>query len=274
MSLTSQVRDCRRPADSSSENRAHPATGPLCPPVARPPMIMPNQHRHLTGALAAFAARMAVSASLPVEQLRLAPLHRKPGTPKPLPRQGRPAPAPSRQFLRAMSTQVARDRRLAPSATCLVVLLVAVAGKGGHVDLTRGYLAARLGVSGRTVARLLAQLRAFGYIATRQTVGTHGETTGLRVALLDPLLPYWEADQPSTEQGVTELAGLQGFLNKEESRRLAGRFPVLAYPRYRGADVKKLVAKANVVVQLPAAAGQPVKGELACKRSPEPWHVT
>src|SRR5215217_3257733 len=233
MSLTSQVRDCRRPADSSSENRAHPATGPLCPPVARPPMIMPNQHRHLTGALAAFAARMAASASLPVEQLRLIPLRRPPGPPKPLPRQGRPAPAPSRQFLRFMSTQVARDRRLSPSATCLAALLVAVAGTGGHADLTRGYLAARLGVSGRTVARLLAQLRAFGYIGTRQTIGVRGETTGLRVALLDPLLPYWEADQPSTEQGVTELAGLQGSFHNQDLKRLTARFPVLAYPRYR-----------------------------------------
>jgi hypothetical protein len=218
-------------------------------------MIIPDQHRHLTGALSAFAVRMAASASLPAEQLRLIPLRRQPGPPKPLARQGRPAPAPSRQFLRAMSTQVARDRRLSPSATCLVVLLVAVAGKGGHVDLTRGYLSARLGVSGRTVARLLAQLRAFGYIATRQTIGVRGETTGLRVALLDPLLPYWEADQPPAERGVTELAGLQGSLNKEESRRLAGRFPVLAYPRYRGAHAKKLVVKTGVVVQLPAAAG-------------------
>src|SRR5215208_1695266 len=198
-------------------------------------MIVPNQHRHLTGALSAFAARMAASASLPLEQLRLTPLRRQPGPPKPLPRQGRPAPAPSRQFLRAMSTQVARDRRLSPSATCLAVLLVAVAGTGGHADLTRGYLAARLGVSGRTVARLLAQLRACGYIATRQTIGVRGETTGLRVALLDPLLPYWEADQPSSEQGVTELAGQQEVFNKEESRRLAGGYPVLAYPRYRSA---------------------------------------
>src|SRR5215213_4513049 len=118
-----------------------------------------------------------------------------------------------------------------PSATGLAVLLVAVAGKGGHADLTRGYLAARLGVSGRTVARLLAQLRAFGYIATRQTVGTHGETTGLRVALPDPLMPYWEADQPPAEQGVTELAAQQGFFNNQETRRLAGGHPVLAYPR-------------------------------------------
>src|SRR5215208_2727045 len=182
-------------------------------------MIMPNQHRHLTGALSAFAARLAASASLPVEQLRLAPLRRQPGPPKPLARQNRPAPTRSRQFLRAMSTQVARDRRLSSSATGLVVLLVALAGKGSHVDLTRGYLAAKLGVSERTVARLLAQLRSLGYVATRQTIGVLGETTGLRVALLDPLLPYWEGDQPPAEQeGVTELAGLQEPFNKEESK--------------------------------------------------------
>src|SRR3954451_4218160 len=134
MTRNSQLRACRGPTDSSSEKPAHPATGPLCPPVARPPMIIPNQHRHLTGALSAFAVRMAASANLPVEQLRLT-LRRQPGPPKPLPRQNRPAPAPSRQFLRAMSTQVARDRRLSPSATRLVVVLVAVAGKGSHVDI-------------------------------------------------------------------------------------------------------------------------------------------
>src|SRR3954453_12388838 len=167
-------------------------------------MIIPNQHRHLTGALSAFAARMAASASLPVEQIRLTPLRRQPGPPSP--RQNRPAPAPSRQFVRAMSTQVARDQRLSPRAAGLAVLLVAVAGKGSHVDLTRGYLSARLGVSERTVARLLAQLRSLGYIATRRTIGAYGETTGLRVTLLDPLLPYWETD----EEGVTEVAPLQG----------------------------------------------------------------
>src|SRR3954449_1670843 len=157
-------------------------------PAGRPTaMIVPNQHRHLTGALSAFAVRMAASASLPVEQLRLTPLRRQPGPPKITPRQSRPAPPPSRQFVRAMSTQIARDRRLSPSATCLVVLLVAMAGKGSHVDLTRGYLSARLGVSERTVARLLAQLRALGYVASRQTIGLRGETTGFRIQLPGPL---------------------------------------------------------------------------------------
>src|SRR5215212_10314910 len=116
MYLNSHLGACRRPTDSSSEKRANHATGPLCPPVARPPMIVPNQHRHLTGALSAFAVRMAASASLPVEQLRLTPLRRQPGPPKITPRENRPAPPPSRQFVRSMSTQVARDRRLSPRA--------------------------------------------------------------------------------------------------------------------------------------------------------------
>ena len=78
-------------------------------------MIMPNQHRHLTGALAAFAVRMAASASLPVEQLRLTPLRRPPGPPRPMPRQNRPAPLRSRQYTGAMSTTVLRDQRLTPA---------------------------------------------------------------------------------------------------------------------------------------------------------------
>jgi len=111
-----------------------------------------------------------------------------------------------------------------------------VAGKGSHMDLTRGYLSAKLGVSERTVARLLAQLRELGYVTTRQTIGAYGETTGLRVALLDPLLPYWE--------GVTELSALQGLPSNQESKGLAGGYPVLAYPRYRrGVGRKKEQAR-------------------------------
>src|SRR6478609_3259981 len=58
-----------------------------------------------------------------------------------------------------------------------------------------------LQVSTRTVARLLAELRAYGYIATTHRLGTLGQTIGLRVELLDPLLPYFE-------RAVTELSPL------------------------------------------------------------------
>ena len=178
---------------------------------------------------------MAANANLTTEQLRL-PLRRPPAVPRPMPRQSRPAPPQSRQFVRHMSTAVLRDQRLTPSARALAGLIVAVAGKADHVDLTRGYLSSRLGVSERTMARLLAQLRAYDYIATVQTIGNFGETTGLRVALLDPLLPYWETEPPVVVgEGVPKASGQQKFKLKEESEELAARHPVLAYPRYRRA---------------------------------------
>ena len=118
-----------------------------------------------------------------------------------MPRQSRPAPPQSRQFVKHMATQVLRDQRLTPSARAMAGLIVALAGKADHVDLTRGYLSSRLGVSDRTTARLLAQLRTYGYIATRQTIGQYGETTGLRVELLAGLLPYWEAELPMVVGG-------------------------------------------------------------------------
>ena len=112
----------------------------------------------------------------------------------------------------------------------------AVAGKADHVDLTRGYLSSRLGVSERTMARLLAQLRAYDYIATVQTIGNFGETTGLRVALLDPLLPYWETEPPVVVgEGVPKASGRRKLRTQRESEELAARHPVLAYPRYRRA---------------------------------------
>jgi hypothetical protein len=113
------------------------------PTVARPPMIVPHQHERLRGALSAFASRMAANVDL---QLRL-PLRRNP---RPMPRQARPEPPQSRQFARAMATKVARDRRLTPRAAALAVLIVALAGRDCHVDVTRGYFASRLDVSERT----------------------------------------------------------------------------------------------------------------------------
>jgi hypothetical protein len=90
-----------------------------------------------------------------------------------------------------------------------------------------------IGGSGSTTQERCNGTRSLGYVATRQTIGAYGETTGLRVQLLDLLLPYWEADQPPAEQGVTQLAGLQGLLNNQDLKRLAGGCAVLAYPRYR-----------------------------------------
>ena len=202
-------------------------------------MIVPDQHRHLTGALAAFAVRLAASASLPVEQLRLAPPRRQPGLPKPLPRQNRPAPLRSRQYTGAMSTTVLRDQRLTPGARVLAGLLVALAGREGYADLTRGYLAAQLGVSSRTVARQLAELRRYRYVATAHLIGDLGQTMGLRVGLLDPLLPYWEA----AEEGVTDAPALESKIPREEAgKAVPAHPPVLGYPRYRCARIKKVAA--------------------------------
>ena len=163
-------------------------------------MILPHTQAHLAGPLAAFAARMAATAHLPDDQLQVLPRSVL-GPSRPLPRQLRPPPRPSRQFARELSTQVARDRRLSPRCAALAAVLVAQAGKGTLASISRRYLAMVLQVSTRTVARLLAELRAYGYIATTHRLGTLGQTIGLRVELLDPLLPYFD-------RAVTELSPL------------------------------------------------------------------
>ena len=163
-------------------------------------MILPHTQAHLAGPLAAFAARMAATAHLPDDQLQVRPRSVL-GPSRPLPRQLRPPPRPSRQFARELSTQVARDRRLSPRCAALAAVLVAQAGKGTLASISRRYLAMVLQVSTRTVARLLAELRAYGYIATTHRLGSLGQTIGLRVELLDPLLPYFD-------RAVTELSPL------------------------------------------------------------------
>lgn len=163
-------------------------------------MILPHTQAHLAGPLAAFAARMAATAHLPDDQLQMRPRSIL-GQAKPIARQLRPAPRLSRQYARELSTQVARDRRLSPRCAGLAAVLVAQAGKGTLANISRRYLAMVLQVSTRTVARLLAELRAFGYIATTHRLGTLGQTIGLRIELLDPLLPYFD-------RAVTELSPL------------------------------------------------------------------
>jgi hypothetical protein len=37
-----------------------------------------------------------------------------------------------------------------------------------------------------------------------QIIGGFGETTGLRIQLLDALLPYWEVDQPPPTEGGSD----------------------------------------------------------------------
>src|SRR4051794_39412352 len=140
-------------------------------------MVIPAQHAHLEGALSAFATRFAATAKLPTEQLQL-PIRRPPRPPKARPRWSRPAPRASRQYARPMATTVMRDPRVTPGARALAHLLVARAGRTDVIETERWRLANELGVSVRTLARYLADLRGSEeltpYIATEQLVDTRG----------------------------------------------------------------------------------------------------
>src|SRR5690242_9800389 len=104
-------------------------------------MILPHTQAHLAGPLAAFAARMALTAHLPDHELELRlPPKRTTGLSRPIARQLRPAPRSSRQYARELSTQVARDRRLSPRCAALAAILVAQAGKGTLATISRRYL--------------------------------------------------------------------------------------------------------------------------------------
>lgn len=154
-------------------------------------MIIPDRFAYLAPSLSTFAARMAATASLPTEQLtwkRPRPV----GPTKPRPRSTKPAPRPSRQYARATPTTVIRDTRLTPGARLLAMELRAVCGRDGLAVTTRRYLCHQLGVCMRTLARYLAELRAHAYVATVRVVGESGQTIGLQVECLDPLLPSWE----------------------------------------------------------------------------------
>jgi len=186
-------------------------------------MIIPHTQAHLAGPLAAFAARMAATAHLPDDQLHWRP-ERAAGPSRPIARQLRPAPRSSRQFAHQLSTQVARDRRLSPRCAALATVLVAQAGKGTLANVTRAYLARALQVSVRTVARLLSELREHGYVVTSHRLGSLGQTTGLKVELLDPLLPYWQGtgDTAVTPIKVQILTNLLPQPTSPDGHRVKG----------------------------------------------------
>src|SRR5687767_9108768 len=137
-----------------------------------------------------FRQAFAASRDLPDEvllarrpqQLRLPPPPRAPRA-----RDKRPAPPPSRQYMRATSTRVLLDQRLTPNAARLAGLIVAFAGGRGQAETTKAILARRLGLHPRTIGRLLAELRAYGYIACETTTNRRGSVTGLRIWVLFPL---------------------------------------------------------------------------------------
>lgn len=200
----------------------------------------------LAADLARHRIRFAATANTPTDQLRSRPKPPATGPRRGVPRWSRPVPTPSRQYVKTLPTQVIRDQRLTPMARSCAVLIVACAGHAPFVDLTRGYLADRLGVSGRTVGRALQQLRTFGYVATCHTLGDRGETTGLRVFLLGPLLPYWEQIEPSpASQGRTVESPLECFKMNQRDTYLPARRVVYSYPQFRRSKTPKDVPKMN-----------------------------
>lgn len=171
-------------------------------------MFIPAQHAHLTGALSSFAQRFAATKDIPDEQLRLE-LKRPPRPPQARPRSSRLPPRPSRQYAGAMATTVMRDQRVTPGARALAHLLVALAGRGDVIATERWRLARSLGVSVRTLARYLADLRGgegrTAYILTEHLVDGRGMVVGIRILLLEALRPYWRQSQPIP--AVTKLSG-------------------------------------------------------------------
>ncbi len=181
-------------------------------------MFIPVQHAHLRGGLSSFAQRFAATKDMSDEQLRLEP-KRPPRPPKARPRSSRLPPRSSRQYAGAMATTVMRDQRITPGAAKLAHLLVALAGRGDVIETERWRLARSLGVSVRTLARYLADLRGgeehASYIATEHLVNARGMVVGIRIIILEPLRPYWRQSQPIP--AVTKLSGKECLLTIGES---------------------------------------------------------
>jgi hypothetical protein len=108
----------------------------------------------------------------------------------------------------ATPTTVDRDQRLTSGAVRLAHLLVALAGRGDTIETERWRLARALGVSVRTLARYLSDLRGdeatgrTSYIQTEHIIDERGITIGLRITVLPTLRPYWVQEA----QGVTDVS--------------------------------------------------------------------
>jgi hypothetical protein len=148
-----------------------------------------------------FRAAFAASQHLSDEELlrrrsnqpRLA-LHREPKPRMPRSRDREPSPKLSRQYTRATSALVLRDQRLTYSARVLAGWIVTLAGQRGFTETTRARLGAAIGLSPRTITRLLGDLVRYGYIAAERTKTRTGADAGLRLFLLPRLLPFYVTD--------------------------------------------------------------------------------
>ena len=88
-----------------------------------------------------------------------------------------------------MTTEAARDPRLARGAVSLLIVLRARVGNGTRTETTKTTLAHILGVSTRTIGRWLQDLVRFGYIAVRPRSGPTGLYTGLVLDIAGKVLP-------------------------------------------------------------------------------------
>ncbi|NBU58297.1 MAG: hypothetical protein EBS23_00675 [Betaproteobacteria bacterium] len=140
----------------------------------------------------------------------------------------RTAPRASIQYAGAMTTEAARDPRLARGAVSLLLVLRARAGNGRRTDTTKTTLGHCLRVSTRTIGRWLQDLVRFGYVAARPRCGADGLYTGLILELAEKVLPCfrqltwlsnWIAHNEAATGGIpdrTKVSDTNHFL-KESS---------------------------------------------------------
>ncbi len=103
-------------------------------------------------------------------------------------------PRPSLQYAGAMTTEAARDARLARGAVSLLLVLRARVGGTMRTETTKTTLAHILGASTRTIGRWLRDLVRFGYVSARPRVSAGGLYTGLVLELAQKVLPCFRKD--------------------------------------------------------------------------------
>ncbi len=118
----------------------------------------------------------------------------------------RPAPTPSKQWVKPMATTAARDDRLTPQAKALLQVIAARTGKGRETNTTKTTLADIMRRCSRSIQRYIAELVKFGYIRTQiRKSPRSGLYTGLRIWIMNDVLPYF-----SGTNDLFEVAAVQG----------------------------------------------------------------
>ncbi len=111
---------------------------------------------------------------------------------KPFKRHGRSAPRPTKQFVKPMSTEAARDDRLTPQSKALLQVIVARTGRGRSTDTTKTTLGVIMNRCPRSIQRYVQELIKFGYIRT-QTIKSRrtGFYVGMRIWIMNSVLPFF-----------------------------------------------------------------------------------